>query len=88
MGGAGDSPAHRDCFHGFWGSGWTGYFVRDIKEIARETLALCLAGRPPREFPPELAQDDRGDALYRVVERGEEAVLPVLELRAVERLCS
>jgi hypothetical protein len=32
--------------------------------------------------------DDRGDALYRVVERGEEAVLPVLELRAVERLCS
>jgi ADP-heptose:LPS heptosyltransferase len=44
--------------------------VRDLKEIARETLALCLAGRPPREFPPELAQDDRGDALFGILVEG------------------
>ena len=44
--------------------------MTDPKEIARETLALCLAGRPPREFPPELAQDDCGDALFGILVEG------------------
>jgi ADP-heptose:LPS heptosyltransferase len=44
--------------------------VTDAREIARETLAQCLAGRPPRRFPPELARDECGDALFGVLIEG------------------
>jgi ADP-heptose:LPS heptosyltransferase len=44
--------------------------LRDIKEIARETLSLCLAGRTPVEFPAELARDDSGDALFGILVEG------------------
>jgi ADP-heptose:LPS heptosyltransferase len=44
--------------------------LTDIKEIARETLSLCLAGRTPEEFPPELARDDSGDALFGILVEG------------------
>jgi hypothetical protein len=40
------------------------------KEIARETLSLCLAGRAPAEFPLELARDDSGDALFGILVEG------------------
>jgi ADP-heptose:LPS heptosyltransferase len=40
------------------------------KQIARDTLELCLAGRPPGDFPPELAQDDAGDALFGILVEG------------------
>jgi ADP-heptose:LPS heptosyltransferase len=40
------------------------------EEIARETLSLCLAGRTPSEFPPELARDGSGDALFGILVEG------------------
>ena len=39
-------------------------------EIARETLALCLSGRAPRQFPVELARDECGDALFGILVEG------------------
>jgi ADP-heptose:LPS heptosyltransferase len=39
-------------------------------EIARQTLAECLAGRPPAEFPRELALDECGDALFGILVEG------------------
>jgi ADP-heptose:LPS heptosyltransferase len=41
-----------------------------IEELARQTLALCLAGRAPEELPPALAEDPRGDALFGILVEG------------------
>ena len=44
--------------------------MTDPNNIAQDTLALCLAGRPPAEFPAELARDDAGDALFGILVEG------------------
>ncbi len=40
------------------------------EEIAQETLAQCLAGRPPEELPRALADDPQGDALFGTLVEG------------------
>jgi ADP-heptose:LPS heptosyltransferase len=44
--------------------------MTDLQGIARETLALCLAGRPPEDLPPALADDPHGDALFGILVEG------------------
>jgi ADP-heptose:LPS heptosyltransferase len=44
--------------------------MTDPNEIARQTLSLCLSGRTPAEFPPELARDNSGDALFGILVEG------------------
>ncbi|HUP02500.1 MAG TPA: hypothetical protein VMU19_00840 [Bryobacteraceae bacterium] len=40
------------------------------KDIARETLELCLAGREPAQLPVELARDECGEALFGTLIEG------------------
>jgi ADP-heptose:LPS heptosyltransferase len=40
------------------------------KEIAREVLEKCLAGKPPKDLPHALLEDSCSDALFRVLVEG------------------
>ena len=40
------------------------------KEIARDLLNQCLAGRPPAELPPALLDDPGGQALFGILAEG------------------
>jgi ADP-heptose:LPS heptosyltransferase len=40
------------------------------KDIARETLDLCLAGSPPKDLPRALVEDRCGDALFGILVEG------------------
>ena len=44
--------------------------MTNADQIAQDTLALCLSGRPPERFPSELAEDDSGDALFGILAEG------------------
>lgn len=41
-----------------------------VEALARETLALCVAGCLPDELPPALIEDPRGDALFGILVEG------------------
>jgi len=44
--------------------------MTDPKDLAQETLALCVQGRPPDELPLALTDDSQGDALFGILAEG------------------